>query len=111
MLAGQPTGNAGHREQGRGVYAQSQLTIAEFAWRVHCGKEGHRFVAALQFKFDEIFDNRSMTLAGWLAEESEWRRLESQLQRCIDKKNAKHNPDKQITRFQNYPDFPGEPEG
>ncbi len=61
--------------------------------------KGIVIVAVLEFKFDESYDNRSMALAGWLAEESEWRRLESQWQRCLDRQNAKHRQDQQITRF------------
>jgi hypothetical protein len=56
-------------------------------------------MAVLQFKFDESFDARIMTIGGWIAEEREWRRLENQWQRCIDRQNSSAHEDQQISRF------------
>jgi hypothetical protein len=56
-------------------------------------------VAVLQFKFDESYDDRFMSIGGWLAHESEWKRLESSWKNCIDRLNFNNRPDQQITRF------------
>ncbi|MGB8028517.1 MAG: hypothetical protein WCF30_02530 [Terracidiphilus sp.] len=56
-------------------------------------------MAVLQFKFDESFDGRVMTVGGWIGEEREWRRLENQWQRCIDRQNSSARQDQQISRF------------
>ncbi len=58
-----------------------------------------RFVAVLQFKFDESYDDRFMTVGGWLAEENEWLKLERAWKREVERQNKKHLPDQQITRF------------
>jgi hypothetical protein len=56
-------------------------------------------VAIVQFKFDESYDRQIMCVGGWIADEYEWRRLESRWQRRIDQENARSRPDQQITRF------------
>lgn len=81
------------------MVCQSQPNISDIARLIHSGKKGHRIVAVLQFKFDESFDGCVMTVGGWIAEEREWRRLESQWQRCIDRQNSSFRPDQQISRF------------
>ena len=56
-------------------------------------------MAILQFKFDESFDNQIMTVGGWIAAESEWKKLEGSWQRYIDDENERSAPEQQITRF------------
>jgi hypothetical protein len=56
-------------------------------------------VAVLQFKFDESYDGRFMTVGGWLGEEDEWLRLEKSWQHCIDRTNFNNNASRQISRF------------
>ncbi len=58
-------------------------------------------MAVLKFQCDESYDNkhRCLAVAGWVAELGEWRRLENQWSRCLDRHNAKNRPDQQITRF------------
>jgi hypothetical protein len=55
----------------------------------------------LKFQCDESYDNqrRCMVVAGWIAELAEWRRLEHQWSRCIDRHNARNAPNQQIARF------------
>jgi hypothetical protein len=66
---------------------------------IHSGKRGLRVVAVLQFKFDESFDHQIMVVGGWIATESEWKRLEGSWQRYIDDENGRSEPDQLITRF------------
>jgi len=56
-------------------------------------------MAVLQFKFDESYDNRVMSVGGWIGDELEWKRLESTWQRRIDFENSHNRDDQQITRF------------
>jgi hypothetical protein len=58
-------------------------------------------MAVLKFQCDESYDNkrRCMVVAGWIGELSEWRRLENQWSRCIDRHNARNKPNQQIARF------------
>ncbi len=56
-------------------------------------------MAVLQFKFDESYDSRIMSVGGWIAHEQEWRKLESTWQRRIDFENLHSQPDQQITRY------------
>jgi hypothetical protein len=44
-----------------------------------------------------------MVVAGWIAEQKEWRRLEAQWSRCIERQNAKSRPDQKITRYHAAP--------
>lgn len=56
-------------------------------------------MAVLQFKFDESYDRQIMSVGGWIANEHEWKRLETRWQRRIDFENARNRPDQQINRF------------
>jgi hypothetical protein len=85
------------------MYVQSQLQESALARMVHSGKRGHRIVAVIKFIFDESYDAQIMAVGGWIAEESEWRRLESRWQRHIDRENAASRPDQQITRYHASP--------
>lgn len=60
---------------------------------------GTKIVAVLQFKFDESYDHQIMSIGGWIATETEWKKLEGSWQRYIDSENELSNPDQQITRF------------
>lgn len=66
---------------------------------LHSGRSGHKIVAVIQFKFDESYDHQIMSVGGWIADEYEWKRLESRWQKRIDQENARSRPDQQITRF------------
>jgi hypothetical protein len=68
-------------------------------------KRRHRLVSVLKFQFDESYDkeHRCMVVAGWIAEQNEWRRLETQWSRCINRQNEKHGPEQRITRFHAAP--------
>lgn len=78
---------------------QSQTKISDIARIIHSGKEGHRFVAALQYKFDESFNDGCMSIGGWLGEEKEWSRLEIQWEKSINYQNVHNGSDQQISRF------------
>lgn len=56
---------------------------------------------ALLFKFDDSYDNAKtlMLVGGWLMEESQWKRLESDWDACIEATNHAHRADQKITRF------------
>ena len=58
-------------------------------------------MGVLKFQCDESYDNkrRCMVVAGWIGEASEWKRLENQWERCLERHNARHRPDQQIARF------------
>lgn len=56
-------------------------------------------MAVLQFKFDESYDSQIMTVGGWIADELEWKRLESTWQKRIDFENSHVRSDQRITRF------------
>jgi hypothetical protein len=60
------------------ISVQSQLEISDIAKMVHPRKRGHRIVAVLQFKFDESYDQRFMSVAGFIADELEWKKLEEE---------------------------------
>jgi hypothetical protein len=79
--------------------AQSQLEISDVAKMVHPGKRGHRIMAVLQFKFDESYNERFMSVAGFIADELEWKKLEHKWQKRIDFENSINRPDQRITRF------------
>lgn len=66
---------------------------------VHTGKRGHKIMAVLEFKFDESYDSSIMSVAGWIASDQDWKKLESTWQRRIDFENAHNRPDQQITRY------------
>lgn len=66
---------------------------------LHRGKKGHRFVAVLQFKFDESYDDGCISVGGWLGEEGEWNRLERQWEKALIYQNAHSRQDQQISRF------------
>jgi hypothetical protein len=73
--------------------------VGRLARIVHQGKRGHKIVAVLQFKFDESYDGRVMSVGGWIADEQDWKKLESTWQRRIDLENRHNRPDQQITRY------------
>lgn len=77
----------------------SQCEISDLARMIHSGKRGHRIVAVLQFRFDESYDTRVMSVGGWIASEKEWKKLESTWQKRIDFENSHNKPDQQITRY------------
>jgi len=85
------------------VLRRSQCEASDLARMVHPGRRGHKIVAVLQFKFDESYDGKVisqvMSVGGWIANESEWRRLESRWARRVDFENRHSRPDQQITRF------------
>jgi len=56
-------------------------------------------VAVLHFKFDESYDNRIMSVGGWIATDTEWDKLEASWQRRIDFENARALSNQKITRF------------
>jgi hypothetical protein len=66
---------------------------------IHTEKKGHRFMAVVQFQFDESYDSQIMCVGGVIGDEHEWKRLESRWQRRIDYENSHSCPDQQITRF------------
>ena len=51
------------------------------------------------FRFDESYNNRSMCVGGWIAEEREWDRLESQWQKRLAFENRNSDDNQKITRF------------
>lgn len=73
--------------------------IREIAKAAHPGRRGARYVAVLTFKFDESYNNRTLTVGGWLTEADEWKRLEDQWQKRIEHQNRVMSPEKRITRF------------
>lgn len=56
-------------------------------------------MAVLQFKFDESYDDQVMAVGGWVADELEWKRLESRWQRRVTFENVHARSDQQITRY------------
>lgn len=44
----------------------------------------------LTFYVDESYNNRTFNLGGWLGEESEWNRLQSQWSKRLDLERRKH---------------------
>jgi hypothetical protein len=56
-------------------------------------------MAVVQFKFDESYDSRIMSVGGWIANEQEWKKLESTWQRRIDFENSHCRDDQKITRY------------
>lgn len=70
-------------------------------WRrcaVHAGKREHRIMAILEFKFDESFTKRFMSVGGWIGEADEWKKLEISWQKHIDRCNFFNRTDQRITR-------------
>jgi hypothetical protein len=63
------------------------------------GRRRREIVAVIQFKFDESYDQQIMCVGGWIADEHEWKRLETRWQKRIDQENAHSRPDQQITEF------------
>jgi len=55
-------------------------------------------MAVLEFRFDESWNRRFMSVGGWIGEEGEWKRLETSWQRHIDRCNHKNKPDQRISR-------------
>jgi Protein of unknown function (DUF3800) len=79
--------------------AQSQFEISDVARMIHSAKRGHKIVAVLNFKFDESYNDNIMCVGGWIANELEWKRLETRWQKRIDFENSHSGPDQQITRY------------
>jgi hypothetical protein len=59
-----------------------------------------RFMAVLTFKFDESYkDKRTLVVAGWFADDKQWRRLESRWQKAIAFENQSLPPEHRISRY------------
>jgi len=57
-------------------------------------------MAILTFKFDESYkDKRTLVVAGWFADERQWKRLESRWQKAIAFENKSLPPEQQIKRY------------
>ncbi len=74
--------------------------ICEIAHVVHPDGAGRRVMAILTFKFDESYkDNRSLMVGGWIADDKQWKRVESRWQKAIALENKTLAPEHRIKRY------------
>src|SRR5271165_356396 len=74
--------------------------ICELAHIIHPDRAGRRFMVVLTFKFDESYkDKRTLVVAGWIADDKQWERLESRWQKAIAYENKTLAPEYRIKRY------------
>ncbi len=74
--------------------------ICELAHIVHPDRAGKRFMAILTFKFDESYkDKRTLVVAGWIADDKQWKRVESRWQKTLAFENKTLPPEHRIKRY------------
>lgn len=60
-------------------------------------------MAVLKFQFDESYNQRAMSIGGWLANELEWKRFERMWAKRLDFVNSRNATNQQVTRFHAAP--------
>ena len=74
--------------------------ICEIAHIIHPGEAGHRFMAVLTFKFDESYRaSRALIVAGWLADDRQWKRLRRRWCNAIAFENRTLPDEMKISRY------------
>src|ERR1039458_1906107 len=74
--------------------------ICDLAYAIHPGLPRHKYMAVLTFKFDESYKSkRTLIVGGWIADEKQWKRVESRWQKAIAFENKTLPPEHQIKRY------------
>lgn len=74
--------------------------ICELAYAIHPDSPGRRYMAVFTFKFDESYKSkRTLIVGGWIANERQWKRVESRWQKAIAHENRTLPSQYQIKRY------------
>jgi hypothetical protein len=73
--------------------------VIDIAPVIHPDQRGHKYMAIFTFKFDESYNDRTLVIGGWIAEETQWRILKRRWRRAIADVNRQLPKGQKISRY------------